>query len=193
MPLEPSNPALPWHLPPANLVYQSPPPPAPPPAPLPPPVRFTFSAYTQVHTFMSNVEGSMTELGGRFGFGNGSTTFGVGFLPGDGALALSVDTLRHFGMPLTSGSVELFVLAPTIQGKIIADFSDNFFMNAGVSATGLRVSSCRTLPIPWFVDLRVPYFSVWLPLVTGGASFDEAAASPALSWGLGIEAGVLTF
>ena len=193
--MQPSNETLPWYRPREGEAYTPPPPPAPPPPPEPPPLRLLLGAYTQTSSFfaLGDLDGSVTEIGARLGWAQGFGSVGLGLFPSDGIPVLSLDIGRSAGAELSSGTVQLILLSPTFQTKLVTDFGDNVIFVLGGSATGLRVTSCKALPIPFYVDVRAPYLDAWLPFVTAGGGIAESGAIPALSWGWGLEAGILFF
>jgi len=167
-----------------------------PPPPPPPSPSVLLSAFFRTYGFVSgSVQGALPHIGATVG-GTG-TAFMVGFLPSEGWLSAGIEVPRFRGALLgSSGAMKIGLLGPTFEAHIFTDFGDNVQMNLGASLLGLGVSSCSLgkSGLAFFAQLRGPMVHGWLPLlVDGETDTDRTRATPYLSIGGGLEAGLVFF
>jgi hypothetical protein len=141
------------------------------------------------------VHGAVPHLGASVG-GDGAA-FMLGFLPSQGWLSAGFEAPRFRGVMLGStGALKLALLGPSFEAHAFTDFSDNVQLNVGASLTGLGVSSCSSgkSAFAFFAQLRGPLVHGWVPVVVNGETdVDKTRATPFVSVGGGLEAGVVFF
>jgi hypothetical protein len=119
---------------------------------------------------------------------------GVSYLANSGLLGLHIELPHFAGFKIASiGMGALALLSPSFHSEVffLGGEGTNIFLNAGASALGVSYSSCR--PLPWFVQLRGPSLTGWLPASAGGAGLGQQGVQAFTSWGFSLESGILLF
>jgi hypothetical protein len=148
-------------------------------------------------------------LAGRVGSHLGLTVGQRGFalmfggMPANQLLSLGVEVPRFARAVRIGHSRELSVLWPSAEAHVLTDASQNLHFNVGVAPFGLNYEKSfgggngRV----FYLQLRAPTVVLWIPVKVNGAwitrhspedrgSPEIQRASPFLSLGVGLEAGV---
>lgn len=167
-----------------------------PPPPPPPSPSALVSAFTRIHGFVTgSVHGVTSHVGASVGGRGGA--FMLGVLPNEKWLSVGFEVPRFTGALLSSsGPIKVGLLGPSFESHLFTDFSDNVQMNLGASVLGLGISTCSlgNSGVGFFAQLRGPMVHGWIPIVIEGESDTDATrATPYLSIGGGLEAGLVIF
>lgn len=140
---------------------------------------FVPLAYYQFHHFPGDQpDGALGELGVIVG----ASSLGVllGYL--DGLFVAGVRGPNLSGFTLHGDSkFRVSLLSPSVDLKAVTDFDQNVFFTAAISATGLGITRCGT--VPFFAQLRGPHIGGWLPLRVAGDTLGDARAEPFIDIG----------
>jgi hypothetical protein len=124
-------------------------------------------------------------------------------MPGNQLLSLGVEVPRFARAARIGHSRELSMLWPSAEAHVLTDVSQNLHVNVGVAPFGLNYEksfgggSRRA----FYLQLRAPTAVLWIPVKVNGAwitrhspqdrgSPEIQRASPFLSLGVGLEAGI---
>jgi hypothetical protein len=159
------------------------------PPPPPPPGPVIVSAFFREHYLAGRVQGFTSHLGATVG-GRGAA-FMLGVIPSEGMFSIGFEAPRFGGTALSRSADSVVALhGPSFDLQLMSDFSENMAATIGASVLGLSYSSCKVVKgSAFFVQARLPYIDLWLPMVINGETFDETHASPYVGVGAGIEAG----
>jgi hypothetical protein len=124
----------------------------------------------------------------------------LGGLPDNRLLSLGVLVPRFAGSVVSGHAGKLSILWPSGEVHVITDASENLHFNFGLAPCGLSFERALGKAELFFVQLRAPLFALWLPVKVNGAWISRhrgdiyhpvQQASPFLSLGAGLEAGLI--
>ena len=129
----------------------------------------------------ANMSGAGNNLTLRFG---GKAGIGIGLVSPGSQFYLSLDVARSGAKRIAEmGAASLWILFPTLSMEMIfIDGVDQFSFGAGITATGLRLTFCK--PIPMVVDLRGVNVHIM-------SDMGRSSGTVAVPLGLSLEAGIL--
>jgi hypothetical protein len=148
-------------------------------------------------------------LAGRVGSHLGLTVGQRGFalmfggMPGNQLLSVGVEVPRFASAVSIGHSRELSILWPSAEAHVLTDASQNLHVNVGVAPFGLNYEKSfgRGNGRAFYLQLRAPTVVLWIPVKVNGAWITRHSAedrgspqiqraSPFLSLGVGLEAGI---
>jgi hypothetical protein len=141
-------------------------------------------------------------VGTQLGVSVGKRSFELMFggLPDNRLLSLGVLVPRFAGSVLSGRSGKLSILWPSGEAHVITDASQNLHFNFGLAPCGLSFERTLGATQVFFVQLRAPLLALWLPVKVNGAWISRHGAgpyhpvqraTPFLSLGAGLEAGIV--
>lgn len=160
-------------------------------------------------TFFRGFGVASGRLAGRFGSHLGLTVGKRGYalmfggMPANHLLSLGVEVPRFAHAVYIGHSREFSLVWPSAEAHVLTDASQNLHFNVGVAAYGLNYEKSFSggNGRAFYLQLRAPTVVLWIPVKVNGAwitrhspedrgSPEIQRASPFLSLGVGLEAGI---